>query len=289
MIIGILSAFSLLALSFGAYFLKDLSANKNNLEKETNIPITASIGFVTLFFDTLGIGCFAPMTMLLRLFKQIKDRVIPGTLNVSCAIPVIIEAVIFITVIEVDEITLITMVIAAILGSAVGAGYVAKLPEKKIQLIIGIALLATAFFMFTNQLGWISKLGTGEAIGLSGGKLLFACLANFVLGALQAAGIGMYAPVMALVYLLGLSPKVTFPIMMSSGAIALVPASFKFIKEGAYNRKASLVMMVAGIGGVFIAAFIVKSLPARSLIWVVICAVVYTSFTLLYSAMKKNK
>jgi len=288
MIIAMLAAYVGLALSFAAYFLKDFLANRHNLEEETSVPISASIGFVTLFFDTLGIGCFAPQTMLLRLFKQIKDRVIPGTLNVSCAIPVICEAVIFMTVIEVDKITLVTMVVAAILGSALGAGYVAKLSEKKIQLIMGCALLITAFFMFINRMGWISALGTGDAIGLSGGELVFACAANFVLGALQAAGIGMYAPDMALVYLLGLSPKVTFPIMMSSGAIALVPASFKFVREKAYNRKASLSMMIAGIGGVFIAAFIVKSLPSRSLIWVVIVAVVYTSFTLLYSGLKKS-
>lgn len=288
MIIGVLGALGIFAICFAGYFLKDISANKNKLEKETSFLITACIGFVTNFFDTLGIGSFAPMTALLRGFKQIQDRVIPGTLNVSCALPVVAEAFIFITVIEVDMVTLIFMVIAAVAGTVIGAGIIAKSPEKKIRLIMGIALLTTAFLMLSGQRGWISGLGTGEAIGLTGGKLAIAAVVNFVLGALQAAGIGMYAPSMALVYVLGMSPRVAFPIMMSSAAFTLPPASIKFIKGDAYNRKASLAITCAGIVGVFIAAYIVKSLPIKILTWLVIVAIVYTAITLLVAA-SKNK
>lgn len=288
MITGVLGALGIFALCFSGYFVKDLSANKNKLEKETNFLITGSIGFVTNFLDTLGIGSFAPMTALLRGFKQIQDRVIPGTLNVSCALPVVVEAFIFITVIEVEMVTLISMVIAAVIGTMIGAGIIAKSPEKKIQLIMGIALLITAFLMLSGQCGWIAGLGTGKAIGLTGGKLAIAVVVNFVLGALQAAGIGMYAPSMALVYVLGMSPRVAFPIMMSSAAFTLPPASIKFIKGGAYNRKASLAITAAGIVGVFIAAYIVKSLPIKILTWLVIVAIVYTAITLLVAA-SKNK
>jgi len=153
MIVGVLAALGVFALGFAGYFFKDLSANKDSLEKHTNFATAASIGFVTNFFDTLGIGSFAPMTALLRGFKQIQDKVIPGTLNVSCSIPVVVEAFIFITVIEAEIATLISMVVAAIVGTVIGAGIVAKLPEKKIQLIIGIALLMTAFLMLSGRLG----------------------------------------------------------------------------------------------------------------------------------------
>jgi uncharacterized membrane protein YfcA len=201
----------------------------------------------------------------------------------------VVEAFIFITVIKVEMVTLISMTVAAVIGTVIGAGIVAKLPEKKIQLVMGIALLVTAFFMLSNQLGWIEGLGTGKAIGLTGGKLIIAVVVNFVLGALQSAGIGMYAPSMAMIYILGMYPKVAFPIMMTSAAFTLPPASIKFIKEGAYNRKASLAITVSGIVGVFIAAFIVKSLPVKTLIWLVIVVIVYTSISLLLRAAKKSK
>lgn len=286
MIIGVLGALGVFALGFAGYFIKDLLANKDNLEKETNFSIAAGIGFITNFLDTLGIGSFAPMTALLRGFKQIQDRVIPGTLNTSCAIPVVIEAFIFVTIIEVEIITLISMVVAAVVGTVIGAGFVAKLPEKKIQLVMGIALLTTAFFMLSGRLGWIAGLGTGEAIGLTGGKLIIAVVVNCVLGAFQSAGNGMYAPSMALVYILGMFPRVAFPIMMASAAFTLPPASVKFIKEGAYNRKISLAVSVTGIVGVLIAAYIVKSLPLAMLTWLVIVVIIYTAISLLLRAAK---
>jgi len=288
MIVGVLGALGAFALFFSYYFFKDIWANKDNLEIETNFSIAAGIGFLTNFLDTLGIGSFAPMTALLRGFKQIRDRIIPGTLNVSCAIPVVAEAFIFITVIEVEMLTLVFMVLSAIVGTVLGAATIAKCPEKKIQIIMGVALSTAALFMFSGQMGWIVGLGTGTAVGLTGGKLMVAVIVNFFLGALQAAGIGMYAPSMALVYILGMSPRVAFPIMMASAAFTLPPASIKFIKEGAYNRKASLAITSAGIVGVFIAAFIVKSLPVKILIWFVIIAIIYAAVTLLIAAIKKR-
>lgn len=286
MLYGVFAVLGLFTASFLGYFVKDLNTNKDQMEKETNFVTSGIIGFITNFFDTLGIGSFAPTTALLRAFKQIEDRVLPGTLNVSCTIPVVTEAFIFMAVIEVEIVTLIAMLAAAVLGAVLGAGYVAKMPEKKVQLVMGIALIATAFLMLAGQMGWIAGLGTGEAIGLTGTKLIIAIVGNFILGALMTAGIGLYAPCMAFVYMLGMSPAVAFPIMMGSCAFLMPAASIRFIKEQAYNKKASLAISVFGIVGVFIAAFIVKSLPLNILTWLVIVVVTYTAITLLRAATK---
>lgn len=286
MVNALLSILGVLTAIFTVVFGKDIYVNKNNLEKETNGVIVASIGVVTNFFDALGIGNFATITASLRALKQIQDRVIPGTLNVCSVIPVAIEAFAFITVIEVEPLTLISMLVAAIIGSLLGAGYVAKMQEKKIQFIMGIALLVTAFLMFAGQMGWIAGIGTGNALGLSGSKLVIAIIGNFILGALMTAGVGLYAPCMALVYMLGMSPTVAFPIMMGSCAFLMPLASIKFIKEGAYNRKASLVLTISGIFGILIAVYLVKSLPIRILKWLVIVVVSYTAVTLLKDYLK---
>ncbi|MDP7444887.1 MAG: sulfite exporter TauE/SafE family protein [Candidatus Poseidoniia archaeon] len=287
MILIIIGCLGILTFIFSIYLYKDLASHKYRLEKQTSFLITSIIGFITNFFDTLGIGSFAPLTALLRGFKQIQDKLIPGTLNVSVTIPVMIEAFVFITIIEVEKTTLFYMVLAAIIGSSFGAGIVSNLSEKLIQRIMGIALIITAFLMLSGQMEWIKELGVGKAIGLTGIKLIIAVLVNIALGAFQAAGIGMYAPSMALVYLLGMSPAVAFPLMMASSAFALPSASIRFIKEQAYNRKAAISITLSGIIGVLIAAFVVKSLDVYVLTWVVIIVIIYTGITLIKSGFKQ--
>ena len=287
MVVIIIGCLGILTFIFSTYLFKDLANNKYRFENQTSFLITSVIGFITNFFDTLGIGSFAPLTALLRGLKQIEDKLIPGTLNVSVTIPVMIEAFVFITIIKVEKITLVLMIIAAIIGSAIGAGILSKLSEKLIQQLVGIALIITAFLLLSGQMGWIKELGVGKAIGLTGIKLIIAVLVNIALGVFQAAGIGMYAPSMALVYLLGMSPAVAFPLMMASSAFALPSASIRFIKEQAYNRKAAISITLSGIIGVLIAAFIVKSLDVYVLTWVVIIVIIYTGITLIKSGFKQ--
>lgn len=273
-----------LTIWYSTVFIKDFLKHKGNLEPVSWLK-TGLIGFVVNFFDVLGIGAFAPQTALLKFTKQTEDRVLPGTLNVANTIPVLIQAIIFITVIEVDPITLVSMLIAAAAGAILGAGIVSKLSENNIRLTMGVALLITAGFMIAGKMNWIQSGGT--ELGLSNGKLMIAVIVNFILGALMTAGIGLYAPCMALVYALGLSPQVAFPIMMGSCAFLMPPASIRFIKEGAYNRKAAMAMAIPGIIAVLIAAFIVKSLPLDTLRWLVIIVILYTSAVMLRSAKTK--
>ena len=275
----ILSIFFIYVLS------KDVIKHRKVLEN-ISVVKTALIGFIVNFFDVLGIGAFAPQTALLKFTKQTEDRILPGTLNVSNTIPVLIQALIFIQIVEVEPVTLISMLLSAAAGAILGAGIVAKLSVRKIQLTMGFALLVTAFFMLSGQMHWIQN--GGEAIGLSGGKLALAIGANFILGAFMTVGIGLYAPCMALVYALGMSPLVAFPIMMGSCAFLMPPASAKFIKEGAYNRKASVSMAIPGIIAVLIAAFLVKSLPLNTLRWMVIVVIIYTSLVMFKSALNNR-
>ncbi len=275
---------AILTIWFSTAFFKDFSKHKNNLENVSWIK-TGLIGFVVNFFDVLGIGAFAPQTALLKFTKQTEDRVLPGTLNVANTVPVLIQALIFITVIEVEPTTLILMLLSAAAGAILGAGLVSRMSEKRIRIVMGFALLITAGFMFAGKMQWIQ--GGGTAIGLSGIKLTIAVAVNFLLGALMTAGIGLYAPCMAMVFALGLSPQVAFPIMMGSCAFLMPPASIQFIRKGAYNRKAAVAMAIPGIIAVLIAALIVKSLPLDTLRWLVILVIVYTSVVMIRSAYSK--
>lgn len=284
-ILGLLIVIAVLYLFF---MMKDINkAAKDGKLEEGNFAGLSGVGFVTLFFDTLGIGSFAPATSLFKLFNLTEERTIPGTLNVSMTIPIMLEAIIFIRIIEVDILTLVLMIAASVIGAIFGATIVSKLDTKKIVFSMAVALLVVATIMVSGQLKLL-PVG-GEAIGLTGAKLIFAVIANFILGALMTIGIGLYAPCMALVYALGMSPKVAFPIMMGSCAFLMPAASYKFIKEGAYDKKASLAITIFGSIGVLIAAFIVKEMKLDVLKWVVVVVVTYTSFMMFRSLGKYSK
>ncbi len=288
MINAVLGLLGIWTLGVGYFFFKDICAHQKNLEQETHLGLNVGIGFLTDFLDTLGIGSFAVTTALFRGFKQVKDRLLPGTLNVGHALPTVCEALAFLTVIKVEFWTLVSMIAASVVGALGGAGIVSRLPERKIRLVMGFALLVTDFLMISGQMGWIEALGVGNAIGLQGVKLIIAIIGNFFLGVLMTAGVGLYAPCMALVYLLGMSPAVAFPIMMGSCAFLMPPASLKFIKADAYNRKAALGLTVGGIFGVLAAVYIVKSLPLKVLTWVVIGVIFITGLTLIRAALKNK-
>lgn len=276
------------ALYFLGVFMKDyIYKVKNKSVDNKKFFIFGVIGFVINFFDTLGIGSFAIFTAILKNFKLTHDRTIPGTLNVACAIPVIVEALVFTNVIKVDILTLILMIIAATLGAVFGAGFVAKLDERKVELGMGLALLVVAFIMFAGQINLMPS--GGNATSLSGIRLVIGLVGNFIFGAFMTLGIGIYAPCMALVFALGMSPKVAFPVMMGSCAFLEAAASVKFVKEGAYDVRIPLPVMIFGSIGVLIAAYIVKELPLSMLKWVVIAVIIYTSVVMFISAVKKSK
>jgi uncharacterized membrane protein YfcA len=108
-----------------------------------------------------------------------------------------------------------------------------------------------------------------------------------MLGALMTLGIGLYAPCMILVSLLGMNDDTAFPIMMGSCAFLMPAASVRFVRSGRYDLRAALGLMIAGTPAVLIAALIVKSLPLRAVKWLVVVVVVYTAIAMLRSAARE--
>ncbi len=247
----------------------------------------SAVGFVTNFFDTLGIGSFAPTTSLFKLRQVVPDEEIPGTMMIGHAPPVVIQAFIFIAIITVDPVTLVSMLVAAVLGAWLGAGVVARLPRYKIQVGMGVALLIAAV-TFVLTIFEITAVG-GEATGLTGANLAVAVGAMCVLGALMTIGIGMYAPTMIVVSLMGMSPVAAFPIMMGASAFLMPVAGLRFLKAGRYGMKAALGLAIGGIPAVLIAAFIVKSLPLNAMRWLVVAVVLYAAILMLRSAVQERR
>ncbi len=238
-----------------------------------------AIGFFANFFDTLGIGSFATTTSAFRFTRTVDDRLIPGTLNVGHCLPTVTEALIYIAIIEVDLTTLVLLIVASMLGAWLGAGIVSGWSRRKVQFGMGLALFAAACLMLGKQFDLLP--GSGEALELSGLKLAIGLVGNFMLGAFMTLGIGLYAPAMIMVSLLGMKATAAFPIMMGSCAFLMPTASVQFVRKKCYDLRAAIGLTIGGIPGVLIAAYIVRSLPLDAVRWLVVVVVVYTAIMLL--------
>jgi uncharacterized membrane protein YfcA len=175
------------------------------------------------------------------------------------------------------------MIVAAMLGAWFGAGVVSKLPRRAIQLGMGMALLAAAVLMLLAASGYLPA--GGEALGLSWGQLVVAVIGNFIFGSLMTLGIGLYAPCMILIYLLGMHPLAAFPIMMGSCAYLMPVSSVRFVESGRYWPSAALGLMLGGVPALFIAVFLVKEMSIKTVRWVVVAVVIYTGAMLLRTAL----
>jgi uncharacterized membrane protein YfcA len=242
------------------------------------------VGFITNFFDTLGIGSFATTTAFFRFWKLVPDERLPGTLNVGHTLPVIAQAYIFTNIVPVDSRTLILLIVSAVAGAWLGAGIVAGFSRRAVQLGMGSALIAAATFMLLTQLG--AMPGGGDALALTGGRLVAGIVGNFVLGSLMSLGIGLYAPCMIMVSLLGMNPTAAFPIMMGSCAFLMPVSSAQFIKKNSFDVRAALGLAIGGVPAVLLAAFLVKSLPLSAVRWLVVCVVLYTAIGLLRAGIR---
>ncbi|HEY3655468.1 MAG TPA: hypothetical protein VGL34_10895 [Steroidobacteraceae bacterium] len=265
-----------------AFVIAGVKAASRSRAVRRPTSIELLIGAVVAFFDTLGIGSFAPTTAIFKLLRIVPDELIPGTLNVGLTPAAILESLIFVTAIIVDPLLLVTVVGSAAAGAWLGAGIVVRLPRRAIQITMGIALLIAGSVFTAVNLGALP--GGGTSMSLVGWKFGLAVAINFVLGALMSAGIGLYAPCMITLALLGMHPLAAFPIMMGACALVQPVASLRFFQTGAFAWGPSLGLAFGSIIGVLIAAYIVKSLPLIALRWLVIVVIAYAAFAMLRSA-----
>jgi uncharacterized membrane protein YfcA len=250
-------------------------------------PLNLIIAFWTNFFDTLGIGSFATTTAVFRLFGLVPDVLIPGTIIVGDALPVLTQALLFISVVAVDPWQLIVLIFVCVCGGWIGAGVVASLSRRTLQLGLGGALLAAVVFMILGLFGWFPA--GGSALAFTPRAFALALVVNFTLGALLTLGIGNYAPSLVVFSLLGMDPTAAFPIMMGSGAFVATIAGVRFIGAGRFHRRMAFALTVGGVPGVVAAVWLVKSLPLDALRLLVLVVVAYTSFTLLRSALREDR
>jgi uncharacterized membrane protein YfcA len=280
LVVLLLVLLSLLALAFLAQLLRAAAWRR---ELRPNLEAVAP-GAVPNFFDTLGIGSFAPTTAWLKLRRIVPDSFLPATLNSGHALPTIAQALIFIHLVRVDPWLLTACIIAAVAGALLGAPLVVRLQLRVVQCAVAIALLVAAALYAAANLHLLPA--GGDALALPWGLFALAVGAHVLLGALMSFGIGLYAPSLILLSLLGLSPAAAFPIMMGACAFLMPTCGLRFVRSERIDLRVVLGLALGCIPAVLVAAYIVKSLPLDALRWGVVVVVVYAASLLLRSAWR---
>ena len=247
------------------------------------------LGAVVSFFDTLGIGSFAPTTAWMKFRKLVPDRLIPPTMLVGLTPPAMAESVIFLLLlgVMVDPVLLFGCAIAVLLGGLVGAPLVARSRVWIVQLVVAIGLVLAAIAYVMTNLHLFPAGGT--AAGLPLGLTIAAIAANFVFGVLLNFGVGNYAPTLVTLSLMGMNPRLIFPIMAAGAAMMGAGACVRHIQMRQMDLKVVVGLAIGGIPAVLVAAFIVKTMPLELLRWLVIVVVLYTAAVMFRAASKGRR
>ena len=251
-----------------------------------NVEAAVVGGAIINFFDTLGIGSFAPTTAYLKFRRLVPDRLIPATLIAASALPAITQALIFVRVIKVDPTLLVVCITAAVLGSWLGSSFALALPARPIRLAMGTGLLVAAGLMTLSNLGLLPPGGT--ALELDPLRMAIAAGACFIFGGLLNLGIGFYAPALIVLSLLGLEPRAIFPIMMGACAFLMPVTGLKIVRHPEIDMRIVLGIAIGAIPAILLAAFFVKEIPLQALRWLVIAIVLYAGGLVLRAGLRQE-
>lgn len=279
MLIALLVPLALAILAFIAILARAAIAKRADPNPEALV-----LGAIVSFFDTLGIGSFAPTTAWMKFRRMVPDRLIPPTMVVGLGPPAMAESVIFLILlgVRVDPVLLFGSAIAVLLGGLVGAPLVARSRVWIVQLVVAIGLLLAAIAYAMTNLHLFP--GGGTAAGLSLPLTIVAIVASFGFGILLNFGVGNYAPTLVILSLMGMDPRLCFPIMASGAALMSAGAGVRHIQFGQMDLRVVTGLAIGGIPAVLVAAFIVKSMSVEMLRWLVIVVVLYAAAVMLRSA-----
>lgn len=266
-----------------------LHAKKNKIDLKEKFWTGLWIGYFTDLLDTLGIGTFATSTALFKATKLVKDdKQIPATLSTAHVIPVMIEALCFITIVKVELPTLLTMAAASFAGAFVGTRITKNWPTQKVQRVLGTLLIVAAIIMGYRMIA-NPGAGVGDSVhGLHGIWLMIGVIFNFTVGILMTMGLGNYAPELIFFSLLGINPSVALPVMMLDAAVIMSASTTDFIKSGRVNWPGALGIIVGGSLGVLTAAFFLSQLDINKFKVLIIFIAIFTGTSLLRSSAIKR-
>lgn len=284
MLVALLVPIVLASLAFMAYLIRAALIDRAAPKVEAVV-----VSLIVNFFDTLGIGSFAPTTAWLKFRKLVPDRLIPPTMLVGLGPPTLAESIIFLVLlgVKVDPVLLVGCSISVLMGGLIGAPLVARARVWFVQLVVAIALLIAAGLYALTNLHMMPGGGTASSLPLT--LTIIAIVANFIFGVLLNFGVGNYAPTLVMFSLMGIDPRLVFPIMATGGALTVAGAGARHIAIGEIDLKVVIGLALGGIPAVLVAALLVKGMPLELLRWLVILVVLYAAAVMLRAALSGRR
>lgn len=250
---------------------------------------TLLLGAVTNFFDTLGLGSFAPTMAWLRLRKLVPDRTIPPTMYVGHGLPSIVQALIFMTLLgtSVDPWLLTGCTVAMLVGVMLGVRLVGPAPIRVVRSGIAVALVIAGVFYVAANLGVMPA--SGHEATLSPVDSVIAVAGYLLMGVLINFGIGHYAPSLVMFGLMGLDPHLAFPIMATAGVLGMSGMGLRYLTSSTIDLRTVAGLAFGGVPAVLVAALLVRSAPLVTLRWMVVAVVLYAAIDLVRAALTREE
>lgn len=271
------------ALAYAALLLRAVIASNQVVPRLEPILL----GAITNFLDTLGVGSFAPSMAWMRFRRLVPDRLIPLTMLAGYILPSVAQALIFLVLlgVRVDPWLIIGCSAAMIVGGVLGVPIALRSPIRRVQAIIGVALLMAALFYTLSNLGLMPVGGT--ATSLSPTYFAIAIAAHLLFGILISFGVGNYAPTLAMLSLFGMDPRLAFPIMACAASFAGCASAARIVGNKSIDLRIAIGLTLGAVPAVLVAAFVVRDMPVTMLRWLVAAVVTYAGVTLLIAAARR--
>jgi len=277
---------SFICLSYMAFKMIKTRDN-TSISRREHLHLALS-GLIAFFMDTIGVGSFACNIALAKYFNTFKDEELPTMINAAQVLPGALGALFFTSLIPVDGMTLGCLSFAACLGGMIGANVISKLNKQALRGIMLLLFPLLMLLILANQAHYL-PVGGSKTI-LQGTALFLGCCGLFAAGGLTAAGIGLFAMVQAVLFCLGMSPVVTFPIMTMAGALQQPLSTLVFLKQSHTMplKKISLVSLY-GVLGVLLAIPLITHLNAEALHLLLVIILGYNTFRVFQSSRAHRK
>jgi len=270
-------------------FVKLFHAPAEPLSISQYIKLTVS-GVIAFIADTVGIGSFAVNIALAKLMGTFRDDELPAVINGAQVIPGTIESLFFMHWIDVDLTTLLTLVLGTCIGGLLGSFVVNKLSKQAIRLAMMCSFILVIILLISHQFR-ILNVG-GELTELHSWKLAIGFFALVICGALTSVGVGLFVMVQGVLFVMNISPAVAFPIMTTAGAMQQPLTTLVFLKNNKIPLKKTLILSIAGCGGVLLMLPVFKHLTVTWLHFLLLFILFYNLFavgrTYLLSRPSKN-
>ena len=241
-------------------------------------------GIIAFIADTLGLGSFAVNVALAKLLGTFRDDELPGLNNGAQLIPGAIESLFFMSLVEVDFTTLLTLVAGTCIGGVLGGFVMSRLSKQAIRLAMICSFAIIIVLLISHQFHLL-PVG-GDLTELQSWKLVIGFFALLICGALTSVGVGLFVMVQGVLFVMNVSPVVAFPIMTTAGAMQQPLTTLVFLQKNKIPLKKTMVLSLSGCIGVLITIPIFTHLTISWLHLLLLFILIYNCLAIGYTYLK---